>query len=128
MTHSTAYVNKAEVRNNEARWECAICGVSTVAQWVEDPVLPQLWLRSQRQLGFHPWPENFPMSWVWPKMGGGKNVPCAYSYSHCFHCFGFVFIGLFSPFLLIHFDLMTIFSVMLAFLFFCVYISIIDFF
>ena len=27
-------------------------GVPTVAQWVKDPALPQLWWRSQMQLGF----------------------------------------------------------------------------
>ena len=29
-----------------------------MAQWVKDLVLPWLWLRSQLQLGFDPWPGN----------------------------------------------------------------------
>ena len=33
-------------------------------QWVKDPALPQLWRRSQLQLGFNPWPWNFHMPWV----------------------------------------------------------------
>ena len=36
-------------------------GVPTVAQWVKDVVLLQLWYRSQLQLGFDPWPVNFHM-------------------------------------------------------------------
>ena len=28
------------------------------AQWVKDPVSPQLWLRSQLRLGSDPWPGN----------------------------------------------------------------------
>ena len=35
-----------------------------MAQWVKDPVLPQLWSRLQLQLGFSPWPGNFHMPWV----------------------------------------------------------------
>ena len=34
-------------------------GVLTVAQWVKDVVLLQLWSRLQLQLGFDPWPGNF---------------------------------------------------------------------
>ena len=30
----------------------------SLAQWVKDPVLPQLHLRSQLQLGSDPWPGN----------------------------------------------------------------------
>ena len=29
-----------------------------LAQWVKDPVLPQLWCRSQLWFGSDPWPEN----------------------------------------------------------------------
>ena len=35
-----------------------MCRVPAVAQWVQDPALPQLWL------GFDPWPRNFHMPWV----------------------------------------------------------------
>ena len=31
-------------------------------QQVKDPALPQLWLR------FDPWPVNFHMPWLWPKI------------------------------------------------------------
>ena len=34
-----------------------------LAQWVKNPVLPHL------QLGFDPWPGNFHIPWVWPKVG-----------------------------------------------------------
>ena len=32
--------------------------IPNLAQWVKDPVLPQLWHRLQRQLGSDPWPRN----------------------------------------------------------------------
>ena len=32
-----------------------------MAQWVRDPALSLLWC------GFHPWPWNFCVLWVWPK-------------------------------------------------------------
>ena len=35
-----------------------------LAQWVKDPVLRHLWHRSQMQLRFDPWPENFQIPWV----------------------------------------------------------------
>ena len=65
-------------------------GIPAVAQWIENPtgvarvaaksrvrsqaqlsglkylVLPQLQWRSQVQLVFDPWPENFHIPWVWP--------------------------------------------------------------
>ena len=50
-------------------------GVPTVAQWVNDPVLPlpQMWHRSKMRLGFfHPWPGNFHMPRVQPKTGNKK--------------------------------------------------------
>ena len=31
-----------------------------MAQWVKDPMLPQLWCRSQLWLGISPWPGNAP--------------------------------------------------------------------
>ena len=37
-------------------------GVPTVWKWVRD-----LWYKSQLQLGFDPWPENFHMLWMGPK-------------------------------------------------------------
>ena len=36
-------------------------GVPNVAQWVKDPLLPQLWHRSKPQIEFDPWPGNFHM-------------------------------------------------------------------
>lgn len=42
-------------------------GVSAAAQWVKDPALLQLWSRSQLQLRFDTWPENFHMPPVGPK-------------------------------------------------------------
>ena len=33
-----------------------------MVQWVKDPVLPQLWHRSQLQLKFDAWPGNFQAS------------------------------------------------------------------
>ena len=36
------------------------------AQWVEDPILPQLWCGLQQWLGFDPWPGNFHRPQVWP--------------------------------------------------------------
>ena len=43
-----------------ASWECWDTGLipSSAAQWVEDPVLPQLQLRSRLWLGPDPWPWN----------------------------------------------------------------------
>ena len=43
-------------------------GVPAVVQWVNDPTLPQMWCRSQMQLGFSPWLGNFHM----PSMGVAK--------------------------------------------------------
>ena len=37
-------------------------------QWVKDPALPQLWHRLQLQIGVDPWPRNFHMLCVWPKI------------------------------------------------------------
>ena len=34
------------------------------AQWVKDPALPQLWLRSQLRLRSDPWPRNSTCHWV----------------------------------------------------------------
>ena len=34
------------------------CGVPSVAQWVKDLALLQLWCGSQLQLGSNPWPRN----------------------------------------------------------------------
>ena len=34
--------------------------VWSLAQWVKDPALPQLWHRVQMWLGFSSWPGNFP--------------------------------------------------------------------
>ena len=41
--------------------------VPMVAQWIKEPVFPQLWLRSQLQLGFNSWPGKFYMTEVRPK-------------------------------------------------------------
>ena len=53
-------------------------GVPTVAQWVKDLALRQLWCRSQLWLRFSPWPRNFHMlqghrkkkkkSFFWPHL------------------------------------------------------------
>ena len=43
------------------------------AQWVKDPLLPQLWPRLWLQLGFNPWPTNFHMLWVRPKKTPKQN-------------------------------------------------------
>ena len=37
-------------------------------QWVKDAVLLHPWHRSQLHLGFDPWPGNFHMPWVQPKI------------------------------------------------------------
>ena len=37
-----------------------------LAQWIKDPLLLQLWYRSQLQLRLDPWPRNFHVPW------GGK--------------------------------------------------------
>ena len=39
---------------------------SLVAQCVKDPALSLMWLRLLLWHGFHPWPGNFCMPWVWP--------------------------------------------------------------
>ena len=47
-----------------------LCGgtrlIPTLAWWVTDPVLLQLWHRLQLQLSFNIWPGNFHTPWVWP--------------------------------------------------------------
>ena len=41
--------------------ECWDSGsIPSLAQWVKDPMLLQLWLGSQLQLGSDPWPRNAP--------------------------------------------------------------------
>ena len=42
-------------------------GVSSVAQWVKDPALLQLWCRLQLQLQLDTWPKDFHMPQVWQK-------------------------------------------------------------
>ena len=37
-------------------WDTGL--IPGLMQWVKDPVLPQLWLRLQLQLGSDPWPRN----------------------------------------------------------------------
>ena len=44
------------------------CSIPSSTQWVRDLVLPQLLHRLQLHLGFDPWPGNFPLLPVWPKM------------------------------------------------------------
>ena len=48
-----------------------LCGgtglIPSLAQWVKDAVLLQLWHRPQPRLRFDPWPGNFHMPWVHPK-------------------------------------------------------------
>ena len=36
-------------------------------RWVKDPLVPQLWCRSQFRLGYDLWLRNFHMPWVWLK-------------------------------------------------------------
>ena len=51
------------------RWDLG--SVPSPAQWVKDPLLPWLQLRSQLQLGSDPWPGmGTPCAVEWPK----KNV------------------------------------------------------
>ena len=59
-----------------------------LVQWVKDSVLPQLWYRSQPQLGPDPWPRNSICFWKKGKnkeaaaeKARGKKVP---AYSKCF--------------------------------------------
>ena len=54
-------------------WQAAVRVALEVWIWslawlsgLKDPVLPQLWSRSQLQLRFSLWPRNFQMLWVWP--------------------------------------------------------------
>ena len=42
-------------------------GVPAVAQRAKDLSLSQLWRRLKLWLGFHPWPRNFHIPWVWQK-------------------------------------------------------------
>ena len=48
---------------------------SLVVQWAKDPVLPQLWRRSQLWSGFDPWPRNFRMLRVQPKKEADDALP-----------------------------------------------------
>ena len=47
--------------------EYSIFSVPSVVQRVKDPVLLQLWRRSQLQVVFNPWPRNFHMPQVQPE-------------------------------------------------------------
>lgn len=42
--------------------------IPSLAHWVKDPALTLLWHSLQMQLRFNPWPQNFHMPWVRPKM------------------------------------------------------------
>ena len=44
----------------------------SLVQWVKDPLLLQLWCRSQLWLRFSLWPRNFHMLWVQPKREKNK--------------------------------------------------------
>ena len=50
-------------------WRC-LCGsmglIPSLAQWVKDLAVPQLWQSLQLWLGFDSWPGNFHMLWVQP--------------------------------------------------------------
>ena len=58
------------------RWQClggpgCRCEISIPAQWVRDPALPQLWLRSQPRLGSDPGPWNpYVAGWSKKERGG----------------------------------------------------------
>ena len=47
----------------QVKAKCCLCGgvgsIPSLAQWVRDLVLPQLWHRLQLQVGFNPWSGNF---------------------------------------------------------------------
>ena len=47
---------------------------SLVLQWVKDPLLSLVWLRSLLRLRFNPWLGNFSMLWAWPKNGTNKSI------------------------------------------------------
>ena len=50
---------------NDLAWLCGGTGMMpSLVQWVKNPMLLQLWHRSQLWLGFDPWPGNFHMLWL----------------------------------------------------------------
>ena len=56
-----------------AVWKLKICRISLPLKEfagglvIKDPVLLLLWLGSLLWHGFNPWPQNFCMTWAWPK-------------------------------------------------------------
>ena len=56
------------VWNSRIRIQFCVCGgvglIPSLVRWAKGLVLPQLWHRSQLQLGFDLWPRNFHMLWV----------------------------------------------------------------
>ena len=59
-----------------AQWfnDLACCGtvvagpVPGLLRQIKDLALLQQWRKPQMQLGFDPWPGNFHILWIWPKM------------------------------------------------------------
>ena len=45
--------------------------ILSLAQWIKDSVMPQLWHRWQFWLGFDPWPGNYI---CWPKKKKKRNI------------------------------------------------------
>ena len=47
-------------------WDTGL--IPSLVQWVKDPALPELWLRSQLQLRSDPWPRNSIYRWMAKKI------------------------------------------------------------
>ena len=85
-------------RVNDPACLCGGAGsIPSLARWVKDPALLELWYGLQLWLSLNPWPGNFHMLWVQPEMKGREKKKKKAKKPHqdkeaCFHrFFGFNF-------------------------------------
>ena len=74
--------------------------IPSLAHWVKDPALTLLWHSLQMQLRFNPWPQNFHMPWVRPKMNVHACVHVCVCVCVCVYVYMYIYVRLYHLFAL----------------------------